>query len=129
LDFKKARKFVSNLRLTGQKQWRKYCQSGNKPDNIPSGPDKTYKKEWKGWGDWLGTGIIANQNRQYRSFNDTRKFVHSLQLRNQTAWRKYVKSGNKPDNIPSDPNKVYKKEWKGMGDCFFPDLQNLFHWA
>ena len=29
-----------------------------KPQDIPSHPD-TYKDEWKGMGDWLGTGSIA----------------------------------------------------------------------
>jgi hypothetical protein len=40
-----------------QKEWRDYCKSGQKPEDIPSNPDKTYKQEgWKGFGDWLGTG-------------------------------------------------------------------------
>ena len=31
-------------------------------------------------GDWLGTGTIANQQKEYRSFEDAREFVHSLKF-------------------------------------------------
>ena len=27
------------------------------------------------------------------------------------AWRKYCISGQKPDNVPSNPNEVYKHDW------------------
>ena len=41
----------------------------------------TYKnKGWIGMGDWLGTGTIANQQKEYRSFEDAREFVHSLKF-------------------------------------------------
>jgi hypothetical protein len=43
--------------LTGCKkwqQWQKYIKSGKKPADIPSNPPAAYKREWKGWGDWLG---------------------------------------------------------------------------
>jgi hypothetical protein len=29
-----------------------------------------YKKDWKGFGDWLGTGTIASYNIKYRSYED-----------------------------------------------------------
>ena len=59
--FAEAREFVHSLKLPNENQWRKYCKSGKKPADIPSTPSITYKKEWKGMGDWLGTGRIADQ--------------------------------------------------------------------
>ena len=51
----------------------------NKPEDIPAYPDGVYKDSgWVSWGDWLGTGRIANQNKVYRSFDEARAFVHSL---------------------------------------------------
>jgi hypothetical protein len=32
-----------------------------KPDDIPYKPSRTYENEWISWGDWLGTGRIADQ--------------------------------------------------------------------
>jgi hypothetical protein len=46
-SFKEARKFARSLKLSGRKEWREYIKSGQKPDDIPSKPDGTYKKEWK----------------------------------------------------------------------------------
>ena len=47
---------------------------------------------------------------KYRSFEAARKFVHSLKLKSMNEYRKYCKSGKKPEDIPSVPNTVYKDE-------------------
>ena len=54
--FKDARSFVHSLKLRDQKAWQKYSASGKRPTDIPAQPStcKAYKKEWKGWRDWLG---------------------------------------------------------------------------
>jgi len=33
-----------------------------------------------------------------------------------TAWREYCKSGEKPDDVPSNPDEVYKESWKSWCD-------------
>ena len=54
-SFEEAREFVRELNLKGQKEWNEYCKSGNKPDNIPANPNRTYKnKGYVNSGDWLG---------------------------------------------------------------------------
>ncbi|MFA7219227.1 MAG: LAGLIDADG family homing endonuclease [Synergistaceae bacterium] len=61
LEFKEAKCRVQLEGLKNWKEWVNYCASGNKPNNIPSNPDKTYKKNgWNGWAEWLGT-----KNKQY----------------------------------------------------------------
>ena len=115
-DFESARRFVRSLGLKNGEEWNVYAKSPHKPADIPTHPDQSYKKQWKGYGDWLGTGRIATFNMQYRDFESARKFVHSLGLKSETEWRKYAKSHLKPSDIPSAPNQVYKKQWKGMGD-------------
>jgi hypothetical protein len=118
LPFKEAREFVRTLNLKGQKEWEQYYKSGNKPDDIPTHPDQTYKnKGYRGYGDWLGTGRIAERDRIFRSFNDARIFTHKLKLQSQSAWRDYCKSGNKPDDIPSHPDSGYKNNgWQNWGN-------------
>ena len=116
-SFEDARKFVHKLGLKNRDEWRVFCKSGEKPDDIPNYPAGVYKnKGWKNLGDWLGTGMIAYQNREYKSFEDARKFVRSLKLSGRKEWREYIKSGQKPDDIPSKPDGTYKKEWKDLGD-------------
>jgi len=115
-SFEEARKFVHSLKLKNQKNWLAYSKSERKPDDIPANPDGTYKKEWKGLGDWLGTGTVATFQREYRSFEEARKFVHSLGLKSANEWKEYAKSNEKPVDTPADPQKVYKKEWKSWRD-------------
>ena len=117
-DFESTREFVRALNLNGQTEWREYCKSGKKPDDIPASPERTYKKQqtWTSWGDFLGTGRIANQNRVYRSYKEAREFVRALNLKDFKNWQEYCKSGKKPDDIPGNPNKIYKNEFKGVGD-------------
>ena len=46
-----------------------------------------------------------------------RSFVQGLELTGSNEWRKFVNSGKIPDDIPSNPNKVYKDiGWVNMGD-------------
>ena len=117
LSFKKAREFVRRLGLKNQKEWKEYCKSGNKSEHITSKPERTYKdKGWIGFGDWLGTGTIANQDRVYLSFKKAREFVRKIELKNKQAWSEYSKSNKRPSNIPGTPTQTYKNEWIGWGD-------------
>ena len=116
-SFTEARKFVHSLKLKSGSEWKEYKRSDKKPVDIPKNPDNVYKKEWISMGDWLGTGTIQAQKRQYRSFTEARKFVHSLKLSGQKGWEEYCKSDKKPDNIPNYPRGVYlNKGWISWGD-------------
>jgi hypothetical protein len=59
----------------------------------------------------------ARMTNQHRSFEDARKFVHTLKLKNRAQWHEYCKSTDKPKDIPYSPEKVYKnKGWISVGD-------------
>lgn len=115
-SFSDAKKFIHTLKLQNEKQWRTYCKSENKPSNIPTTPARHYKKEWKGMGDWLGTGTIANQNKKYLPFLLARKTIHLLKIKNVVDWRNWCKSDIHQENIPAHPNDAYKKEWIDWND-------------
>jgi len=55
MSFKDAKKFVSKLNISGWSHWKRYFKINKKPNKLPSKPYITYKKEWKGWDDFLGT--------------------------------------------------------------------------
>lgn len=114
-NFEEAIDFVRLLKLESRKQWQQYCKSGDKPGDIPALPSRSYKDQWKGWGDWLGTRNVANFERKFRSYSDAREFVHGLRLRSKEEWRQYCKLG-KPSDVPSSPDNAFRKEWKGWGD-------------
>ena len=114
LEFNDAKRFVHELKFTRQIQWIDYCKSGNKPENIPYHPDRTYKNlGWRNFGDWLGTGRISNRDKKFRSFLNARKYVHALKLNTDEEWRKFSKTHGKLLEklyIPSKLLRTYSKE-------------------
>jgi superfamily II DNA or RNA helicase len=116
LPFHEAKEFVRKLGLKSSKEWRKFCNSGKKPLDIPTSPERTYKREWINWGDWLGSGNVSSRNRKYRVFQDARNYVHSLGLITIEDWKEFSKSGKRPLDIPGKPYIVYKKDWKNWFD-------------
>ena len=128
-DFKNAKSFVHKLGLTGQSEWRKYCQGNiaslqSKPDDIPAAPNYIYRNlGWINWGDWLGTNIIASYKIKFRNYVEAKKFVKQLGLKSQKEWRKYKKGSFKekpilPQDMPKAPEHTYKVKgsWKGWPD-------------
>lgn len=113
--FQEAREYIRSLKLHGIKEWNLYSKSGKKPKDIPSTPNLVYKNEWVGIEDWLGH-IATRGPKTYRSFEEARSFTHSLKLANSYEWHEYCKSDKKPKDIPSNPDRVYKNEWKGIPD-------------
>jgi len=118
LPLDEAKKYIHKLKIKSQSQWAEYLKSGNRPKFIPSSPGKYYKdKGWISWGDWLGTGRVADKNKVYLSYNEAKDCVKRLNIKNQKEWVAYCKSGNKPLNIPAKPQRTYlNKGWKGLGD-------------
>ena len=114
--FVEARTFVHALGLKNEHEWRAYCRSGEKPDDIPTDARRVYRTQWRSWGDWLGTGTVASRNRSHRRFVEARAFVHALGLKSQADWVAYCQSGKKPDDIPAYPQPVYPAEWRDLGD-------------
>jgi Phage-integrase repeat unit len=104
--------------LKSSAEWFAYAKTLEKPNDIPANPKHTYEGDgWAGMGDWIGTGAIASQLREYQPFRNARAFARSLNLKSEAEWRAYVKSGKKPDDIPASPSRTYAKNgWSGMGD-------------
>jgi superfamily II DNA or RNA helicase len=115
LPFKDAREIVQSFKLKGDAEWREFYKSDNRPYGIPSSPKSKYKNEWKGMGDWLGTGNVQTQNRVYLPYEEAKKFIQKLNLKSLNEWREYAKSDKKPDNIPASPSSVYD-EYSTAGD-------------
>lgn len=128
LPFVEARAWVRRLGLTGVKDWKDFCagrllRSVPLPPSVPSNPNLTYRdKGWISWGDWLGSGRVANQNRDFFPFLEARARVHRLGLAGFREWMEYC-AGRRPDlpkkpsRMPSSPNGVYSgKGWAGWSD-------------
>lgn len=80
--------------------------------------NQLYYEEFINWGDFLGTNTIASKDMGeiFLDFEHAREFVHKLYLKHTDDWQDYVTSGNKPYNIPSCPQKVYKDKFINFED-------------
>jgi hypothetical protein len=128
MPFEEARLFASKLGLKTQREWGEYCkgkmpQLVQLPVSIPRDPASTYAdKGWVNFGDWLGTGRQGNRYRQFKPFEDARRFARSLGLVSYSDWRKYCSGKIQgvtsiPQDIPTHPDRAYaNKGWRGMED-------------
>lgn len=118
VNFVEARNFARSLGLKSRAKWVEWIASNALPINMPKDPSRVYAKNgWTSWGDFLGSGYVAIQNRTYRPFFDAKIFVHTLNLKNQAEWFSFAKTTNRPQDIPAYPNEVYAKDgWNGWGD-------------
>ena len=114
-SYNEAKKYAQSHKIKSMKQWYQHTKSKYFPKNIPVKVSNTYKNEWKGWGNFLGTGRVANQLKQYRSFIESKKYAKTHKIKSQKQWQQHTKSDKFPDDIPFNPRKVYK-EFVTMGD-------------
>lgn len=122
--FEEARKFVRTLGLKKQQDWQKYCTSGQKPLDIPTAPGYHYKN-YLGLANWLGARELPYRNRNYLNYNEAKKIVTKLSLKNGSEWKEYCKKDLLPDNIPKYPQDIYRnkgyismKDWLGIHSGF-----------
>ena len=118
LPFEEARAFAKALNLPNSSAWFEYAKHNGLPDNIPAVPAKVYKHDgWLGFEHWLGKSSWPKDLEHSRPFEEARKFVRNLKLKNSTEWRRFIKSGQKPEDIPAYPDRVYKDVgWVGIPD-------------
>jgi hypothetical protein len=116
ITFKEARSFVQSQHLKSVSDWFKWSRL-YKPKNIPATPNDVYKSEWVNWGDWLGTGVIANKNIIFLPFKEARDFIRNFGFKDINDWYAWIKT-NRLSNIPTQPYDVYKSEWVSWQNWF-----------
>lgn len=119
-SFKESRQFARALNIKSKNQWCEWCKSGNKPSHIPAAPSLCYKnKGWAGWGDFLGTGKIADQHKalKYHSYEDAKIYLSKLNFKSEKEFLNWCKTDKKPIFIPQKARRYYKNRgWVSMGD-------------
>ena len=81
---------------------------------VPKNPHHVYslRGEWIGWGDYLSTNKISDikKHESFLPFDDTVKIIKVLKLKTKKEYRKIDGVGKL---YPLNPDRTYKKEWKG----------------
>jgi hypothetical protein len=116
LPFTVGRAYARKLKLGSKKEWKEWSKSGQRPSNIPGNPHKVYRDDgWISWPDWLGNGGTSHNS--MLPFAAGRAYVRKLKLRNNKEWKEWSKSGQRPSNIPGNPQRTYRDDgWISMPD-------------
>ena len=102
------------MHLKAKDEWFEYCKSGKKPFDIPYTPSRTYK-EFKTWGDWLGTGRISSVelSKNMLTYEEAEKqapiLVKKLGIETHADWLRAYNEGRIPKNLPSQPWEYYSE--------------------
>ena len=117
MPFAEALLHARSLKLTNKKAWHAFSKSGARPVNSPSLPDRAYQHDgWQGYGHWLGTGNVAEKDKQFLPFKDALLYARSLKLKSAKEWVQWYKIGAPLPRIPSCPHKTYTHNgWQGWG--------------
>lgn len=145
LSFEEARDFVRQQGLLSWDDWRRWVAT-ERPSNIPATPWKTYKGQWLGMTDWLEyppteESIVPLQMRRaikrkmrekhptiasMLSYAQAKKMIQSIA--NEEDWKSFtdvyewLRSEDRPEYFPRDPQEFYADWWKGWVDFVGPDL-------
>ena len=86
MPFAEALLHARSLKLTNKKAWHAFSKSGARPVNSPSLPDRAYQHDgWQGYGHWLGTGNVAEKDKQFLPFKDALLYARSLKLKSEKS--------------------------------------------
>jgi hypothetical protein len=125
LPFEKSREIIRDLNLTSLSEFKNL--KDKRPFGVPHTPEIVYANNgWISWGDFLGTNRVQSQKIVFVSFEECRQWFIDNNIKSGDHWKKVRKT--KPNNIPSNPEKTYKHNWKGWKDFLKiakPNLHNL----
>jgi superfamily II DNA or RNA helicase len=118
LPFDIAREKIRKVGLKTVNDWYEYARSEDLDIRIPRAPEVAYKTDgWKGIGDWIGTDKIADQFKEYLSFEEAKMFMKVNGIKSEKEWISF-RNINSIDNIPYKLERTYSKQWKGAKDFF-----------
>lgn len=103
----------------------------DRPANIPSNPREVYGSGWPGWDYFLGKGPAKESSRpkkrtpflEYEAAKQrAQELMRQYGITTQPQWNVWVKTADKPPEIPADPSKTYaRKGWTKWYDWFGRD--------
>ncbi len=99
--------------------WRKES-AGDFPRRVRLGANRV------GWLEseidaWIAAKIGS---RGWRPFEEARAYARSLKLKGSNEWRVFSASSDRPADIPSSPDQVYKDQgWASWGDWLESEIE------
>jgi hypothetical protein len=117
MSYEQAKKYVQAVGLKTQQEFFQWRKTKERPDTIPPDPKRVYA-EFKSWGEFLGTERIANQNKEYGSYEETKSFLKPFGIQSMEHYYQLCKMDVIPNHIPKRPYAYYRKQgtWVSVSD-------------
>ena len=124
-NYEDAKKIVKKLKLSSASKYQKW-KNKNPHINLPYKPQNSYKnKGWVSWGDYLGTGYIADSKKKnvFVSYKSAKKIVKKENIKSLSEYEIFInKDDSKKYNLPKTLAVFYKdKGWTTSADFFETD--------
>ena len=110
MSYESAEAFIQKQGLRSSTEFSQWSKSEKRPKDFPSGPERVYKDQWRGWGVFLGTG-----NNNYINYKTAKKYVLSLEFEGVADFINWLNSEERPTNFPPRPHEFYS-EWVSAAD-------------
>lgn len=102
-SYTEAKAAVKRMEITSYKAYRR---DRSKDPRLPGKPSEKYRKDWKGWLDFLG----KQGKGEFCSYTEAVNIVSELGIKSHLE---YVARYKEDSRLPSNPNKKYVDEWIG----------------
>lgn len=110
--YSEASKIIQSEGISSKREYDRWWKF-NMPSRMPKRPDCAYRNYNFKWSEFLGTNNPFPIIRiKYKSYDESKKYAHSLGLKTRSEWLIHCKSGKKPNDIPVRPDMFYQKTGK-----------------
>jgi len=120
LPFAKARACARRLKLKGtESAWKDFVRNRRSelPKGMPISPEIAYKRQWKGWYDFLVADLL--------DYERAKELLIPFKIESRVDYSCRYKKGEIPEGIPPKPGFAYKNRgWKGVEDFFSIKQEN-----
>lgn len=108
LSYDEAKLIVHKMNISSSSEWQKLLKLNKIPDKIPGYPSTAYLKEFKGWGDFLGSGRIADRDKHkfFPSYKEASTYAIKHKIKSEFEWHKLYQN-KKPDDFIIATGKQY----------------------
>jgi len=104
-SFDDAREWARQHGIASFREWRARAAKGL-PSTIPANPQQVYKDNWRGWGDFLGSGRVSTQKQVFLSYQQVKDWAGIAGIKSQREWKRRSRAGL-PPGVPTNPNRSY----------------------
>ena len=106
-SYEEAQRIAQQAGITTQQEYRKrYKDLG-----LPSNPNRNYKDQWQGLGEFLGTGRIRTRGTDFPSYEEAQRIAQQAGITTNKEYNKRYKGLEL--GLPSNPDGFYKEQWQG----------------